>query len=158
MLHNRVRFGDYETQADVSVTVPAPLDYDVQKAFWGEAEDGQLSWASWITYPADARPTPASLAYVDRIVELMRPDGTYVENSHDTTLSLLYNSLYVTTPDGTPLAYGTDFWVYAVSTADTPPPEQLAAANFEQILTGLAWKDIWEMEADEPLTLSLIHI
>ena len=36
---------------------------------------------------------------------------------------------WLTTPDGTPLAYGTDFWVYAVSTADTPPPEQLAAAK-----------------------------
>ncbi len=91
--------------------------------------------------------------YVDRIVEVMQEDGIFLADSHYTTLRLLYDSLYVSTTDGTPLVYGTDFEVYAVAKSSTPAIEQIASADFWQIINNLPWQTITSFGEDEPLTL-----
>lgn len=151
--HNWAGFGEYETEVDVGVTIPEPLDYNVQKGFWGSAGDnGELSWGSLITYPAEGGDL-SNLMYVDRIVEVMQEDGTFLADSHYTTLRLLYDSLYVSTTDGTPLVYGTDFEVYAVAKSSTPSIEQIASADFWQFINNLPWQTITSFGEDEPLTL-----
>ncbi len=153
-LRNWAGLGEYEAETEIDGTVPEPLDYNVQKQFWGAVgDDGRMSWASWITYPTDTTPNLDSLMYVDRIIDLMQQDGTLLADSHYTTLSLLSNSLYVVTSEGTSLVYGQDFEVYAVSKEDTPGMEAFAGADFDDIINGLPWQVITSFEADEPLTL-----
>ena len=102
----------------------------MQRDSGGSAGDNdELSWGSLITYPAEGGDL-SNLMYVDRIVEVMQEDGTFLADSHYTTLRLLYDSLYVSTTDGTPLVYGTDFEVYAVAKSSTPSIEQIASADF----------------------------
>lgn len=160
--HNRAQIGDYWIEIDVDGTIPG--DYGVVKGFVdSNGTTGIVSWESWVTHPAAV--DLEQLRYIDLITDIVI-DNTLYSNTHYTTPELLRSTLQLKTVDGTPLVYGTDYSVFAISRASIAgivPDGDFEAysafywtiinGNFADVTnpTIIPWTDIGSFSSDEPL-------
>jgi LPXTG-motif cell wall-anchored protein len=159
VMHNTAKIGEYEASFDVNFNMPGELEYDVIKHALDEGNtDGTVSWSTVITYPDTEEPDASKLTYIDILADLIRADESLINDSHYITRSLLEGSLSVMTGDfNTPLEYGTDFSVYAVSLNDISVTQledyynMLDVQGFEAVRDSLSWKPLDAFDDDGPL-------
>lgn len=163
-ISNHAFFGGYEASAEVDVTTPEELTYDVEKTFISMQDQNQtINWAAIIAYPQDPAVSPDSLTYIDWVMDILRQDETFLPGTHYTTANLLAGAVISSTDETIRLVSGEDYTIYAVPQSAMADFSGLTAAHNSQytdlskIDRAATWYTLEQIRAggnaDEPLAL-----